>query len=97
MAFSDSELKSLSRIFKALSDVSRLKIISELTQVEELCVSDIAERVGMSISSVSHHLRLLENLNFVSHDKVGKQVYHYVSDKCIIDIIRRAKKHVGGA
>ena len=83
-------------MFKALGDPSRLKVIALLTREPDLCVSDIAKKLNMSISRVSHHLKLLEHLGFVRHRQEGKQVYHSIEDDCIIDIMARAQEHVRG-
>jgi DNA-binding transcriptional ArsR family regulator len=92
----EPEIHEITTIFKALADKSRLRIILVLTHRKKLCVSEIAELLGMSISSVSHHISKLEFLGFVEHQRIGKHVYHTLSDKCIVDILRRAKTHVHG-
>ncbi|TFG34666.1 ArsR family transcriptional regulator [Candidatus Thorarchaeota archaeon] len=94
--FEEADLSSVVTIFKALADPSRLRIIAALTEKEDLCVSDIATLLAMSISRVSHHLSLLENLGFMKHKQVGKQVYYKIDDDCIIDIMVRAQEHVRG-
>ena len=94
--FKKNELDEIVNIFKALGDKSRVKIIALLTRNPNLCVSDIASELDMSISRVSHHLKLLEHLGFVTHRQEGKQVYHSIADDCIIDIIARAQEHVRG-
>ena len=95
--FDELEIQEITTIFKALADESRLRIILALTHRKKLCVSEIADLLGMSISSVSHHISKLEYLGFVEHQRIGKHVYHELSDKCIVDILRRAKTHVHGA
>ena len=94
--FRKNELSELVIMFKALADPSRLKVIALLTREPNLCVSDIAKKLNMSISRVSHHLKLLEHLGFVKHRQEGKQVYHNIEDDCIIDIMARAQEHVRG-
>ena len=94
--FKKNELEDIVTMFKALGDPSRVKIIALLTREANLCVSGIADRLDMSISRVSHHLKLLEHLGFVKHRQEGKQVYHRIEDDCIIDIMGRAQEHVRG-
>jgi ArsR family transcriptional regulator len=94
--FRKNELEDVVTMFKALGDPSRVKIIGVLTREPNLCVSDIGDRLDMSASRVSHHLKLLEHLGFVKHRQEGKQVYHRIEDDCIIDIITRAQEHVRG-
>ncbi|MHA1929858.1 MAG: ArsR/SmtB family transcription factor [Candidatus Thorarchaeota archaeon] len=92
----ESELDDVVRIFKALADRTRVKIISLLTQQQSHCVSAIAKNLDLTISNVSHQLRKLVDLRFVKHTKVGKNVYYSLDDECIRSILGRAKDHVAG-
>ena len=89
-------LEALVRIFKALSDQSRLRIIAVLAEDRKRNVSEIANELGMSISSVSQHLSILGNLGFAGKKRNGKQVYHSLDDQCVRDILKRAIEHVSG-
>lgn len=90
------ELDQMTRIFKVLSDESRLKIISLLTRRQNIGVTEIASSLNMSVSGVSHQLSMLEHLGFVSREKIGRRVHHSIKDPCILDILRKAKEHVSG-
>jgi len=91
-----NDLEALVKIFKALSDQSRLRIIALLAEDRRRSVSEVANELGMSISSVSHHLSILGNLGFVGKKRNGKQVYHSLDDQCVRDILKRAIEHVSG-
>ncbi|MHA2141423.1 MAG: ArsR/SmtB family transcription factor [Candidatus Thorarchaeota archaeon] len=88
--------QNIARLFSALNDESRVRIVHLLMQEDRIFVSEIAERTGQHISSVSHHLRILKDLGFVKHERKGKHVYHMLDDDCIRDIMERAKEHVAG-
>jgi len=90
------EMEDLIRIFKTLSDSSKIRILSMLNIRESLSVSDIARDTDLEISLVSHHLKTLKLLGFVKPRKQGKNVYYSIDDDCIIDILERAKDHVAG-
>ena len=92
--FSENEMIELVRIFKMLSDTSKIRILSMLDRQESLSVSDIAKSTGLEISLVSHHLKTLKLLGFVKPRKKGKHVFYSIDDDCIIDILQRAKDHV---
>ncbi|MHA1935333.1 MAG: ArsR/SmtB family transcription factor [Candidatus Thorarchaeota archaeon] len=94
MKLADSEIKAIVRIFKALADETRMRIISSLSDKKVLSVSEIKDKVGISLSGVSHHLSKLEHLGFVKHEQVGKKVFHSLDDECIESIIMKAKEHV---
>jgi DNA-binding transcriptional ArsR family regulator len=88
----EDEIHDVVAMFKALSDPTRLQIISVLTQGSSICVSEIARELNMSISRVSHHLSMLEKLGFTRHRQDGKQVYYTIDD----EIMARAQEHVRG-
>lgn len=95
--YDEDEVYNVVTIFKALSDPTRLQIISVLTRERSICVSDIAQLLDMSVSRVSHHLGILEKLGFTRHKQIGKQVYYTIDDDCILDILARAHEHVRGS
>ncbi|HMU43377.1 MAG TPA: metalloregulator ArsR/SmtB family transcription factor [Ignavibacteriaceae bacterium] len=88
----DSMINELSETFKSLSDFTRLKILLSLVQ-DELCVCDIAALTEVSVSAISHQLRLLKNNRLVSHRKEGKMVYYSLDDEHISKIVNEATKH----
>ena len=70
-----AQVERLSRTFRALGDPTRSKMVYALS-LEELCVSDLAEALGASLSAVSHQLRILRDLEIVRVRRDGKtQVY----------------------
>ncbi len=87
-------IEELSDIFKVLGDPTRLRIVSALG-VSELCVCDLANLLGSSISAVSHQLRVLRNLKLVKHRKAGKMVYYSLDDKCIETLLEEGLCHIG--
>jgi ArsR family transcriptional regulator len=83
----------LSELFSVLSDVTRLKIVTIL-QHGELCVQDIAQTIGMSVSAVSHQMRLLKTMKLVKFRKLGKMKYYSLDDSHIEQLLRIAHEHV---
>ena len=83
----------LAEVFKALSDPSRVRIISALSQ-SELCVYDLSAALGMSQSAVSHQLRSLRELHLVRYRKEGRHVYYQLDDEHIAELFRRGLEHV---
>ena len=94
--FSDGQASQVVALFKALADKTRLRILSILTMKEKLYVSEIADLLGMSISRVSHHLRILGMQGFVVAKQEKKNVFYEIQDQCIIDIMKRSQEHVAG-
>ena len=62
-------------LYSMLDDPSRLKIFWLLCHTEE-CVSNIAAMVGMSTSSVSHHLKILQANHLVVSRRIGKEIHY---------------------
>ncbi len=87
------ETSNMAGLFKALADPTRLRIVQALL-LEELCVCDISAIVDVSISAISHQLRLLRNLRIVKFRKQGKQVYYSLDDEHIAELIKTALEHV---
>lgn len=89
----DRHITELAEAFKVLSDPTRLRIVLALS-MEELCVCDLATVVNLSVSAVSHQLRLLKGHKLVAYRKQGKQVYYRLDDDHVINLINEAASHV---
>lgn len=89
----DPVIHSLSDIFKVLGDPTRVKILMALSY-RELCVCDIANLIGLTVSAISHQLRLLRNLRLVKHRKEGRMVYYSLDDPHIEDLFKAGLEHV---
>lgn len=79
--------------FKALSDPTRVRIVSLLADAE-LCVCDLAAALGMSQSAVSHQLRTLRDLRLVRWRREGRQIFYTLDDDHVADLFHRALDHV---
>ena len=89
----EATAERLAGIFKALADPTRVRIVSLLAQIE-LCVGDLAEALEMSMSAVSHQLRLLRALRLVKSRRDGKHVYYELDDEHIHTIFLCGLDHV---
>lgn len=83
----------VSKLFKALSDETRVKIAYALSLEEELCVCDVANLVGATTATASHHLRTLKNLGLAKFRKQGKLVYYSLDDDHVKQLIHIAFEH----
>lgn len=83
----------VAEIFKALSDQTRMKIAYALTIEDELCVCDVANIVGSSTATASHHLRLLKKQGLAKFRKKGKLVYYSLDDHHVKQLIEIAVTH----
>lgn len=78
--------------FKILSDETRLKIACALCIENELCVCDVANMIGSSLATASHHLRLLRNMGVVKSRKEGKLVFYSLRDEQVRTYIQLATR-----
>lgn len=89
----EEKLNALVEIFKAVSDNTRVKILLALKD-GELCVCDISHVLGLSLSAVSHQLRILRSLGLVKYKGSGKMVFYSLTDGHIIKLIEEGVKHI---
>lgn len=83
----------LAETFKALSDPSRVRIVSLLVDAE-LCVHDLATALDMSQSAVSHQLRSLRDLRLVRWRREGRQIFYTLDDDHVCQLFRLGLEHV---
>ena len=93
----NEDLSSVAQLFKALADENRAKISYALCQDEELCVCDVANIIGSTVATASHHLRTLHKQGLVKYRKEGKLAFYSLDDdhvKQLIMIALAYKKEV---
>ena len=66
------------KIFKALSDFNRLRILKML-QSKQLCVCEVREILDLATSTVSNHLSILKDAGFIVEKKDGKWVNYSIN------------------
>lgn len=86
-------LLDLAELFKALGDLTRVKILTALYHAE-LCVCDLTALLEMSQSAVSHQLRVLRSGKIVKSRKEGKNIFYSLDDEHIQKLIKLGSKHV---
>jgi DNA-binding transcriptional ArsR family regulator len=90
------EIQELAKIFKALSDPNRLKIIKFLSEKNGyLCVNALCNKLKLSQSAVSQHLRVLRNMSIVESNKEGLNVYYKINEESISKFKRLITDNLG--
>ncbi|MCD7035259.1 metalloregulator ArsR/SmtB family transcription factor [Metabacillus sp. GX 13764] len=82
----------VSQTFKALSEPTRLRILHLLFDGEH-SVNDIAERLALLQTTVSHQLRFLKNLRLVKSRREGTTIYYSHDDEHVIDLLKMSIDH----
>lgn len=81
------DFSSVAQLFKALADENRAKIVYSLCQDDELCVCDLANIIGATSATTSHHLRTLYKQGIVKYRKEGKMVFYSLDDEHMKEIM----------
>lgn len=92
--FIDEDLVSqLSVFYKIFGDTTRFKILYALDK-SPLCVGDISALLNMSISAVSHQLKILRENDLVKTERKGKVVYYFLSDEHVQKTLECGIEHI---
>lgn len=77
----DEQAARVARVFKALGDPTRVKLFSLIaaSAAGEMCLCDLTELVGLSQSTVSHHMKLLADAGLVTREQRGRWAYYQPS------------------
>ncbi|CAM3188964.1 metalloregulator ArsR/SmtB family transcription factor [Nocardioides dubius] len=80
------EAERLARMFKALGDPTRVRLLSLIAaQPErEACICDLVEPVGLSQPTVSHHMKQLVDAGIVVREQRGKWAFYRVVDDTLV-------------
>ena len=86
-------LGGVAEFFKIFADETRLRILDLLVSGEK-CVNEIAEKLDVSQSAISHQLKTLRSSNLVKANKVGQTVNYSISDEHINIILKYGAEHL---
>jgi ArsR family transcriptional regulator, arsenate/arsenite/antimonite-responsive transcriptional repressor len=83
-ALSDEEAEATAELFRALSDVARVRIVNVLaTSDEAVCVCNLVEPLGLSQPTVSHHMKKLLEAGLVEREQRGKWAYFTLKPEAV--------------
>lgn len=89
----EDRLMELAELYRVFGDRTRIRILYALFE-SEMCVCDIAQVLGMTISAISHQLRVLKQARLVKYRREGKTVFYALSDDHVRSIINQGLEHV---
>ncbi len=87
------EIDKISKLYKAISDPTRIKILFALKS-HELCVCDISVILNMSQSLISHQLKILKDEDLVRIRKDGKTRFYRLADNHVHTLFTQAIEHI---
>jgi DNA-binding transcriptional ArsR family regulator len=88
----DAALERASRLFRAIGEPARLRLLSRLAQ-GEMCVTELAASEGESLSTISQRLRVLRSENIVIRRRRGKHINYGLADQHVMDLVFNALAH----
>lgn len=84
----------VSKVFSALGDQQRQRILLTFDKGERLNVTQLAEVSTLSRPTVSHHLKILREAGVLSSQKEGKEVFYWINKTQLEDVLSRVLGHV---
>jgi len=84
----ENAVKKKSRLFRALADTTRLKILM-LLEMREMCVCEIMVTLNLTQPTASHHLGILEKEGIIKRRKEGRWVFYAIANLEIIEGIEK--------
>lgn len=86
-------IHDLAEFFKVFGDATRIRILRLLLQGEKN-VGELAEKMDMTQSAVSHQLRVLRQNDLVKYHKEGKTVYYALDDGHVRTVLEQGTIHI---
>lgn len=76
------DIKKKSSLYSVISDTTRIKILFLLKHNKELCVTDLAEILNITMGAASHQLSLIEREGLITRTKMGQIVCYSLNGDC---------------
>lgn len=92
---SEELVEQIADTFKILAHATRVRILRALAK-EELCVCDLAQVLGLSVSAVSHQLRAMRQAKLVRCRMDGKLAYYSLRDPFVLALLEDGIRHLRG-
>lgn len=80
----------LAAIFKILSNDTRLRLLHAIIRAEQICVTDLADAIGMKPQAVSNQLQRLSDLGIIASRREGNSVHYRLIDLCVSGLLEQA-------
>ncbi len=90
----ETELYDLAELFKIFGDSTRIRILFSLFNDDEVSVGELAESLNMTVSAISHQLRILKHSKLVKSRRDGKLSLYSLDDEHVRNIIGCGMEHI---
>ncbi len=82
-----ADASRLEALFKTLANGTRLRLLHALVRAGELCMTDLAEAIGMKAPAVSNQLQRLSDKGILGSRRNGTQVFYRIVDPCVVALL----------
>lgn len=89
----EEELYDLAELFKVFGDSTRIRILFVLFEAE-VCVCDLAAALNMTVSAVSHQLKILKQNKLIKSRREGRSVFYSLADDHVRTIVSQGMEHL---
>lgn len=80
----------LASVFKVLANDTRLRLLHAVVRAGEICVTDLADSLGMKPQAVSNQLQRLADLGILACRRDGKSIFYRLVDLCVMSLLDQA-------
>ncbi len=91
----DEGIGDSAKVFKALSDETRLRILKTISHMSTLCECNLVPEFGLTQPTISYHLKVLREAGLIKSERRGQWVYHQVNEKAVLAAVRRLSEIAG--
>lgn len=84
---SQSQAGRLEGVFKMLANDTRLRLLHALVRAGQLCVTDLADAVGLRPQAVSNQLQRLVDRGIVTARRDGNRIWYRITDPCVTELL----------
>ena len=86
--------RDIAKVFVAMGDAHRQRILLTFSRGERLNVGRIAEVSTLSRSAVSHHLKIMREAGVLGSEKIGKEVWFWVEREALLDALAEVSGYI---
>ncbi len=89
----EEDLNAVAELFKVFGEATRVRILFILSGAE-VCVCDLSRALSMTVSAVSHQLKILKQSKLVKSRREGKSIFYSLADAHVLTILRQGVEHI---
>ncbi len=86
--------RDIAKVFVAMGDAHRQRILLTFSRGERLNVGQIAEVSTLSRSAVSHHLKIMREAGVLGSEKIGKEVWFWVERDALLEALANVAEYI---